>query len=124
MDVRPIRTEADYEWALQEISPYFDTEPQPGTPEADRFDVLAALIEGYERQHHAISAPEPVAVVRFYMEQNGLGQADLAAVLGSRSRASEFLSGRRGLSLTMIGAIRAAWGIPADFLIAPMEELA
>lgn len=118
MDIRPIRTEADYDWALQEIGPYFEKEPLPGTPEADRFDVLAALIESYERQHHAITAADPVAVVRLYMEQNGLGQADLATVLGSRSRASEFLSGQRGLSLALIGAIRAAWGIPADLLIA------
>ncbi|MCB8876740.1 helix-turn-helix domain-containing protein [Acidisoma silvae] len=117
MDIRPIRTETDYEWALQEIGPYFEREPQPGTSEADRFDILATLIESYERQYHAIETAEPVDVVRLYMEQNSLTQSDLAAVLGSRSRASEFLAGRRDLSLARIDAIRTAWGIPADLLI-------
>lgn len=117
MDIRPIRTEADHEWALKEIERYFDVEPTPGSPEGDRFDVLATLIEAYERQHFPIEAPEPAAVLRFYMDQNGLGQTDLAQVLGSRPRASEILAGRRDLSLTMISAIRAAWGIPADLLV-------
>ncbi|MBB2159731.1 XRE family transcriptional regulator [Gluconacetobacter sacchari] len=117
MDIRPIRTDADHEWALAEIEQYFHAEPAPGTPEADRFDVLATLIEAYENQHYPIEAPDPVDVLRFYMEQNRLGQADLAQVLGSRPRASEVLAGRRDLSLSMIAAVRAAWGIPADLLI-------
>lgn len=117
MDIRPIRTDADHEWALAEIEQYFRTEPEPGTPAADRFDVLATLIEAYERAHYPIEAPAPVDVLRFHMEQNGLGQTDLAKVLGSRPRASEVLAGRRDLSLSMIAAIRAAWGIPADLLV-------
>jgi HTH-type transcriptional regulator/antitoxin HigA len=121
MDIRPIRTEADYNWALQEIESYFEREPESGSPEADRFDVLAALIEAYERRHHAIENAPPVEVVRLYMEQNGLSQADLARVLDSRSRASEFLAGRRDLSLAMVNAIRNAWGIPADLLIPRMK---
>lgn len=119
MDIRPIRTEADYDWALREIEPYFEREPAMGSAEADRFDVLATLIEAYETRHHPIEAAPPVEVVRFYMEQNNLTQADLARVLGSRSRASEFLTGRRDLSLAMVDAIRSAWGISADILIPP-----
>ncbi|GBQ32294.1 helix-turn-helix domain-containing protein [Gluconacetobacter azotocaptans] len=117
MDIRPIRTDADHEWALKEIERYFENEPSPGSPDGDRFDVLATLIEAYERAHFPIEAPAPIDVLRFYMEQNGLAQADLAQVLGSRPRASEVLAGRRDLSLTMIAAIRAAWGIPADLLV-------
>lgn len=117
MDIRPIRTEADYDWALREIERYFEREPALGSADADRFDVLATLIEAYETRHHPIEVAPPVEVVRFYMEQNHLTQADLARVLGSRSRASEFLAGRRDLSLTMVDAIRSAWGISADLLI-------
>jgi HTH-type transcriptional regulator/antitoxin HigA len=117
MNIRPIRTEADYDWALREIEPYFEREPEKGTPDADRFDVLAALIESYESHNHRIEPAPPIEVVRLYMEQNGLTQSDLAHVLGSRSRASEFLTGRRELSMGMVAAIRAAWGIPADLLI-------
>lgn len=119
MDIRPIRTEADYDWALREIEPYFEHEPAPGSADADRFDVLATLIEAYETRHHPIEVAPPVEVVRFYMEQNSLTQADLARVLGSRSRASEFLAGHRDLSLAMVDAIRSTWGISADLLIPP-----
>ncbi len=122
MDIRPIRTEADYDWALREIEPYFESQPELGTPAADRFDVLAALIESYESHHHAIEPAPPLAVVRLYMEQNRLTQSDLARVLGSRSRASEFLAGHRDLSMTMIAAIKRAWGIPADLLMPQMVE--
>jgi len=87
--------------------------------EAERFDVLSVLIENYEAQHHRIDAASPVEVVKFYMEQNSLSQTNLASVLGSRSRASEFLAERRDLSLSMIRAIAEAWHIPADLLLPP-----
>ena len=64
MDIRSIKTEADYDWALKEIEPYFAHEPIPGTPEADRFDVLATLIEAYEAKHWHIEAPDPVAAIQ------------------------------------------------------------
>lgn len=124
MDIRPIRTDADYEWALKEIEPYFDHEPARGTPEADRFDVLATLIGAYEERVHRIRAPSPLEVLRFHMDQNGLTQADLAHVIGSRSRASEVMGGRRSLSLAMIAAIRAAWKIPADLLMSAPVDVA
>jgi HTH-type transcriptional regulator/antitoxin HigA len=87
MNVRPIKTEADYDWALKEIARYFDVQPKPGTAEGDRFDVLATLIEAYEEKRWPIDPPDPVDAIRFRMEQAGFGQADLATLLGSRSRA-------------------------------------
>lgn len=118
MDVRPIRTEADLDWSLKEIEQYFNAPPEPGSPEEERFDVLSTLIEAYENKAYPIEQADPIDVLNFYMEQNGLTQTDLAQVIGSRSRASEILSGRRGLTLQMIDAIRSAWGISADLLVA------
>lgn len=117
MDIRPIRTDADYNWAVQEIEQYFNNEPEPMTPEADRFDVLTALINAYDDAHHSISAPDPVEVIHLYMDQNGLKQADLGRVIGSQSRASEVLNKQRALSIAMITRIRAAWGVSADLLV-------
>ena len=92
MDIRPIRTERDYETAIEEIEPYFVQEPELGSAEADRFDVLATLIEAYERTHWPIEPPDPVDAIRYCMERHGYSQSDLAALFGSRSRASEILS--------------------------------
>ena len=75
-NIRPIRTEADYDWALAEIAPYFDEVPAEGTQEADRFDVLADLIVAYETRHHAIEPLSPVDLISGYMEETGLQQAD------------------------------------------------
>lgn len=119
MDVRPIRTEADYEWALTEIERYFANEPEPGTPEGDRFDVLADLIEAYENRNWPIEAPSPVDAIRAFMNMRGFSQANLAEVLGSRSRASEILSGERRLTLDMVHRLSTAWHIPADVLVRP-----
>jgi HTH-type transcriptional regulator/antitoxin HigA len=119
MDIRPLRTEADYDWALAEIEAYFRREPIPGTPQADRFDVLAALIAEYERRHWPIDPPDPGAAIRARMEQAGYTQADLARLLGSRSRASEILTGRRGLTMEQARRLHEAWRIPAEVLIQP-----
>lgn len=119
MDIRPIHTEADYEWALAEITKYFDNQPQPGTPEGDRFDVLADLIEAYENRHYPIEAPDPVEAIRCVMEQTGKTQSDLAALLGSRPRASEILNRKRALTLEMVHKLNRAWRIPAELLITP-----
>lgn len=119
MDIRPIRTEADYEWALAEVERYFDDEPLPGTPEADRFDILSDLIEAYEARHWTIDAPDPIAAIQLRMSMGGLVAADLAEVLGSRSRASEILNRKRPLTLDMARKLHVAWGIPAEVLIRP-----
>lgn len=124
MDIRPLRTEADYDWALAEIAAYFTREPRPGTQEADRFDVLAALIAEYERRHWPIDPPDPAAAIRARMEQAAYTQADLAQLLGSRSRASEILSGRRALTMEQARRLHEAWNIPAEALIRPVRPAA
>lgn len=122
MDIRPIRTDADLEWALAEIEPYFDNQPVPGSAEGDRFDVLATLIEAYENTHHQIEASDPVDILHFAIEDLGRSQNQLADLLGSRSRASEILSRKRPLTLDQIRAISAAWNLPVAALT-PAYEL-
>jgi len=119
MDVKPIRNDADLNWALAEVEQYFDVPPAPGTPEADRFDVLTDLIETYENKHYPIDAPDPVELIREYMTIRGFKQADLAELIGGKSRASEVLNRKRRLTLSMIQRINRAWKIPAEPLIAP-----
>lgn len=119
MDVRPIRNEADYDWALAEIEQYFLNEPAPGTPEADRFEVLADLIESYEGRHWPIGPADPIEVIRYRMEMGGFQTKDLAEVLGSKSRASEILNRKRAITLDMARKLHDAWGIPAEVLIRP-----
>ncbi|CAH2599899.1 XRE family transcriptional regulator [Rhodovastum atsumiense] len=119
MDIRPLKTEADYDWALQEIERCFAHAPDPGTPEAARCEVLTALIEHYEAHRWPIEAPDPVDAIRFRMEQAGYTQADLAGVLGSRSRASEILSRKRGLTMEQAFRLHREWHIPAEALIQP-----
>jgi HTH-type transcriptional regulator/antitoxin HigA len=118
-NIRPIRTDADLAWALAEIAPYFGAPPPVGTLEADRFDVLADLIEAYENRAHPVEAPEPVELIRAHMANSGRTPADLARLFGSRSRASEVLNRRRGLTVAMIRKLHREWGIPAEHLVEP-----
>lgn len=124
MKLKPIRTEADYSAALKAIERYFNKPPKRGSAEADTFDILATLIEAYERRRWPIDLAQPIDVLRYRMTTGGYTQADLATLLGSRSRASEVLSGRRELTLPMIRRIAAAWSIPADALIGPLDQQA
>jgi HTH-type transcriptional regulator/antitoxin HigA len=119
MLIRPIRNEADYEAALEEIERYFAQEPTPGTLEADRFDILAMLIGAYEREHWPIDPPEPIEAIRCLMKQRNYTQSDLADLLGSRSRASEILNRRRPLTMEMAWKLHCEWGLPAESLIRP-----
>lgn len=121
MDIRPIKTEADYEWALTEVTRYFDSQPVPGSPDGDRFDVLSDLIEAYENRHYPLPALDPIKALKAYMEMAGYNQEDLARVLGARSRASEILNRRRALSLQQIQRLVTSWNIPAEILIAPYQ---
>ncbi|HUC60385.1 MAG TPA: helix-turn-helix domain-containing protein [Alphaproteobacteria bacterium] len=118
-DVKPLRSEADYDAALEDIAPYFEREPEPGTPEGDRFDLLALVIEDYERKHWPIDPPDPVEAIKDRMERAGYRQADLAALIGSRSRASEILNRKRPLTLETIWKLAREWRIPAESLIRP-----
>jgi HTH-type transcriptional regulator / antitoxin HigA len=124
MNRRPIRTEADYEQALVAIEPYFNAEPKQGSIEADDFELLALLIEDYQRRHHPVQPPDALSAIRYEMDIKGMTQADLAVVLGSRQRASEILLGKRPLSLAMIRALHDKWGIPLASLISPTEAAA
>ena len=119
MDIRPIRTQADLDWALAEISRYFDNQPAPGSPDADRFDVLADLIEAYEDRHHPIPAMAPIDLLKAHMAATGRTQSDLADLFGSAPRASEILNRKRALTVDMIHKISREWHIPADCLVAP-----
>lgn len=114
-ELRPIRTEADYDDALTELERLWGA--ALGTPAGDRLDVLATLIDAYEAEHHRIDPPDPIDAIRFRMEQQGLTRRDLEPLLGSRARVSEVLNRRRALSLEMIRRLHAALGIPADILI-------
>ena len=87
--IRPVRNETEYDEALEEIEPCFASEPKPGTPEADRFDLLALIIEDYERKHWPIDPPETIDAIRYRMETGGYTQADLGRLLGSPQRASD-----------------------------------
>ena len=117
MEIRPIKTEADYQTALAEIQRLFGA--APGTPEGDRLDVFTTLVEVYEQQHYAIPTPDPVEALRYYMESRGLSRSDLEPYIGSRARVSEALNRKRPLSLEMIRRLNGGLGIQADILIRP-----
>lgn len=115
MDIRPIRTEADNELALERIDAIMDA--RPGTTEGDELDVLVTLVEAFENQRYPIDPPDPIEFLREVMEWMDKSQVDLADVLGSRSRASEVLNRQRPLTLKQIRTISRVWNIPADPLI-------
>ncbi|MBL6854562.1 MAG: XRE family transcriptional regulator [Alphaproteobacteria bacterium] len=117
VQITPIRNERDYGRALKDIEVYFENEPRRGSAEADRFDVLAALIEAYEAKRWPIDPPDAVEAIRFRMEQSGLGQSDLARLLGSRSRASEIMRRKRPLTLEQAWKLHHEWHIPAEALL-------
>ena len=119
MEIKPIRTEFDYDAVLTEIeslwgSPY-------GSSEGDRLDVLVTLVEAYEEKHHPIMPPDPIEAILHQMESQGLERRDLEPFLGSRGRVSEILNRRRPLSIEMIRSLQAGLGISADVLIQPYD---
>lgn len=114
--LRPLRSEADYDTAMQEYESYFDAEPQPDTEAAYRFEVLGLLLAKYEEDHYPIAPQDPAEALVQVMETKGKTQSDLAAVIGA-PRASEVLKRKRSLSLDQVRQIRAEWGVPADALI-------
>ena len=117
VEVRPIRSEQDYEAALGEVEALMSA--RAGTPEGDRLDVLSTLIEAYEAEHHAIDAADPVALIEFVMEQRGLDRTDVGKYIGTRGRVSEVLSKKRALSLPMIRKLQSGLGLPASVLVRP-----
>ena len=115
MDIKPVRTSKDHRTALAEVERLW--EAKPGTPEHDRLDVLVTLVEAYEAKHHPIPPPDPIDAILFRLDQLDLDRKDLEALIGSRARVSEVLSGRRSLSLGMIRRLHGRLGIPAEILI-------
>lgn len=115
MQLRPIKTEVDYDLALKRLDEIFDAEPN--TSKGDELEILALIIEDYESKHYPISPPTPIEAIKFRMDQMGLVQNDLAKILGHKSRASEILSKKRKLSLQMIRNLNKALGISTELLI-------
>jgi HTH-type transcriptional regulator/antitoxin HigA len=115
MNIKPIKTEADYNATLDEIERLWGA--PSGTPEGDKLDVLATLVEAYELKHHPIYPPDPVEAIKFRMDQLGMTRKDLEPYLGPRSRISEIFNRKRELSLTMIRSLHKRLGIPLESLI-------
>ena len=119
MEIRPIRSEADYQWALGEASKLWRADP--GTSDGDYDEILSTLIEAYEAAHHPIPAPDPIAAIEFMMEQKGFSRRDLEPAIGSRGRVSEVLNRKRPLTLPMVRSLSALLQIPTDVLVQPYE---
>ena len=115
MDIKPIRTKADYRAALKEIETLMNA--AAGTPEGERLDVLATLVEAYERKHFPMDLPDPVEAIKFRMEQSGLAPKDLVPMIGQLNRVYEILSRKRPLTLKMVWRLHRDLGIPAESLI-------
>jgi len=113
-EIKPIRSADDHRAVLDEIEVLFGA--QPGTPQADRLEVLTILAAAWEARHFPLDDADPVDALTFAMKAQGRTQSDLAATLKSRSRASEILNRRRALTADMIDAISSAWSIPAAAL--------
>ena len=118
-EIKPIRTDADHAAALAAIEGLWPA--APGTPEHDRLEVLAMLVDDYESRRWPIEPADPVELISYVMEQRGLTRKDLEAALGSRARVSEILNRRRPLTMKMAWRLHEAFGIPADALIRPYD---
>lgn len=119
MNIKPIRTEADNRAALAEISKLMARDPVIGTPAGDRLDVLVTLVQAFEARHYPLDAPDPIAAIKFRMDQQGLTARNLEPMIGSRARVSEVLGGKRALSVAMVWRLHKGLGIPAQCLIRP-----
>ena len=115
MDIKPIKTDADYRAALKEIETLMMAEPD--TPEGEKLDVLVTLVEAYERKHYPLALPDPVEAIKFEMEQKGLTVKDLEPMIGKSNRVYEVLNYKRSLTLKMIWRLHEQLGIPAESLI-------
>lgn len=115
MNLKPIKSEQDYEAALERLEVIFDALPE--TEESDELEILGMLIEKYEKEHYPIDLPDPIEAIKFRMEQMGYTQNDLAEIIGLKSRASEILNKKRKLSLEMIRTLTQKLHIPSEVLI-------
>jgi HTH-type transcriptional regulator/antitoxin HigA len=119
MEIKPIRNDADHAAALREIERLWGA--KEGTPEGDRLDVLATLVEAYEEKRFPMDAPDPIEAIKFRLEQQGLDHRALVGVIGGRSRVYEVMHRKRRLSLDMIRRLNERFGIPAEVLIRPIR---
>lgn len=119
MTIRPIRNDRDHALAVNRVDELMGA--APGTPEFDELDVLATLIDAYERTHHPVDPPTPVEAIRFRMEQGEVSRADLAELLGSRAKVTEVLERRRALSKLMIVRLHRRLAIPYDVLLGDVD---
>ncbi len=115
MDIKPIKTEQDYQEALQEVDKLIDA--KSNTPDGDKLDILVTLIEAYEEKNHPVLPPEPIEAILHQMESQELSRKDLVPLFGSRSRVSEILNKKRSLSINMIRRLQDGLGISAEILI-------
>jgi len=120
MDIKPIKTDADYRAALKEIESLMMA--QTDTPEGERLDVLVTLVEAYEKRHFPLDLPDPVEAIKFRMDQMGLSPKDLEPMIGRLNRVYEVLNHKRPLTLKMIWKLHRGLGIPAESLIKQPEE--
>jgi HTH-type transcriptional regulator/antitoxin HigA len=116
MEIRPIKTEEDYNTSIRRIEVLWGAKKD--TPQGDELDLLVTLVESYEMKHYPIAPPDPVDAIKFRMEQMDMTKADMVQYIGSQSRVSEILNGRRKLTLGMIKALYKGLRIPADILLA------
>src|SRR5260370_12157024 len=120
MDIKPIKNEWDYEQALRRVESLWNS--LEGSAESDELDVLATLIEAYEREHFPVDLPDPVEAIKFRLEQEGKDSRALIGVIGQRTRVYARLPGTRSLSLNMIRRLHDKFGIPANVLIQPARK--
>lgn len=119
MNIKPIKTQKEYEAALKEIERLFEADLN--TPDGDLLDVLVTLVEAYEDEHYPIPLPDPIEAIFFYMESRELNRTDLEPYIGSRARVSEILNRKRPLTLSMIQRLHSELGIPAEILVQPYK---
>jgi len=115
MNIKPIKTEADYQLALNRLEVIFDA--APGTPESDEADILGLMIDEYEKKHYPIEAPDPIEAIKIRMEEMQLKQIDLIAAIGGKSRVSEILNRKRKLTVEMIRNLTLQLNLSAGLLI-------
>jgi HTH-type transcriptional regulator / antitoxin HigA len=119
-ELKPIRTKTDYKNAVAEIERLWGA--KSGTPEGDRLDVLATLVDAYETEHYPMDPPDPIEAIKFRMEQQGLTRKDLEPLIGTRTRVAEVLNRKRSLSISMIRRLHERLGISAEVLIRPSRK--
>jgi HTH-type transcriptional regulator / antitoxin HigA len=120
MQIYPIRNERDHDAALARISTLMSADLNAA--ESAELDAWVTLVDAYEAKHFPMETPEPVAVIEFYLDQNGLTRKDLEPMIGSRARVSEIMTGKRSLTIPMIQRLRQQFGLSADVLIAPAHK--